>query len=204
MPAPTTSFRSSLPNWLTIGRIVLIPLIIWGILSLDNPNGILIGRPWFVLGLFILAAITDFLDGFLARHWQVTSDFGRMIDPIADKLLVAGCLIAISIATQGYWIILIPALIIIARDILVAGAREHAALKGRAMPPTNLAKYKTAFEMLSIACLVCWLASKAWVPIDTVIPTFLTGSYFIGLTLLWLAALLSAYTGSLYFKAALN
>jgi len=142
-----------------------------------------------------LAGITDFLDGYLARKWKVTSDFGRMIDPIADKLLVAGCLIAIAIASGGVWLILVPAMAIIGRDILVSGAREHAALQGRAMPPTQLAKWKTACEMLAIALLILALT----VSIKTVVTP-----EQLGIGLLWLAAILSVYTGSLYFRAALK
>jgi len=138
-----SGFKARLPNILTIGRILLIPVLIVGILKLGNAWQNNLGLMASVLGLFILVCATDFFDGFLARRWNVISDFGRMIDPIADKLLVAGCLIAISIVVNGHWIILGPALAIIARDILVSGAREHAALKSRAMPPTQLAKWKT-------------------------------------------------------------
>ncbi len=127
-----------------------------------------------------------------------------MIDPIADKLLVAGCLIALCIAADGGWMFLIPSLAIIGRDILVSGAREHAALSNRAMPPTNLAKWKTACEMLAIGLLIAWQAAQSWLPIDSVIPKFLDFCLYGGLGFLWLAATLSVYTGSLYFRAALK
>ncbi len=193
-----------IPNALTIGRIISIPAIFAGILAVNSGSESLFGRWSLLVGLFLLATITDFLDGFLARRWNVTSDFGRMIDPIADKLLVAGCLIAFCIVTSGHWLISVPALIIIGRDILVSGAREHAALKNRAMPPTNLAKWKTAFEMLAIAFLIAWLIIKTWLPIDSLIPQWLAYTHYAGLGCLWLAAALSAYTGSLYFRAALK
>ncbi|GLQ20151.1 CDP-diacylglycerol--glycerol-3-phosphate 3-phosphatidyltransferase [Algimonas porphyrae] len=193
-----------LPNALTVSRILLIPVFIIGILSLEFGWGSPFGR-LFVLGpLFIIAAFTDWLDGFLARRWNVVTGFGRMIDPIADKLLVAGCLIAFMIATRGHWIFLIPALTIIGRDILVSGAREHAALTGRVMSPTKLAKWKTAFELLAIAALLLWILSKAYLPIDSVIPDISIVSRQIGLVLLWLAAILSAYTGSLYLRDAIR
>lgn len=206
-PALHPSARHTLywvPNALTILRIVLIPVFIVGILSLefgwDSPFG-----SFFVLGpLFIAAAFTDWLDGFLARRWNVVSGFGRMIDPIADKLLVAGCLIAFMIATRGNWMILVPGLVIIGRDILVSGAREHAALTGRVMSPTKLAKWKTAFEMLAIAALIVWVLAKASLPIDAVIPDIAAVSRQGGLALLWLAAILSAYTGSLYLRDAIR
>ena len=193
-----------LPNALTILRIALIPILMAGILSLHFGWNHLAGSAWVLGGVYLIAISTDFLDGFLARRWQVESDFGRMIDPIADKLLVAACLIAFMIASRGDWIFLVPAMVIIGRDILVSGAREHAALAGRVMPPTNLAKWKTACEMLAIAVLLIWVLGKAYLAIDPVIPKIAGGAKSMGLALLWLAAILSAYTGSLYFKAALG
>ncbi len=200
--------KTKIPNILTIGRIILIPVLVWGILSLTTGADFLPAMPWMVLGLFGLCAFTDFLDGFLARRWQVTSDFGRMIDPIADKLLVAGCLIAIAIAMRGDGLILAPALAIIGRDILVSGAREHAALSSRVMPPTKLAKWKTAFEMLAIAVLVAYLSLGWQNPAEPFIENEVLAQkaslLTAGIALLWFAAILSVYTGSLYFRAALK
>ncbi len=198
---------AKIPNILTISRIISIPFLILGILSVGDRDAGLIGHPSLVIGLFVLAAFTDFLDGFLARRWKLESDFGRMIDPIADKLLVAGCLIAIVIIVEGSFIFLAPALAIIGRDILVSGAREHAALKSRAMPPTQLAKWKTAFEMLSIALLISWQAILPTLP-----PANLEAQplgwqdlcVYGGVATLWLAAALSVYTGRLYLQAALK
>lgn len=193
-----------LPNALTVSRIIMIPIFIIGILSLEFGWGSPFGR-MIVLGpLFALAAFTDWLDGFLARRWNVVTGFGRMIDPIADKLLVAGCLIAFMIAAQGYWLFLIPGVAIIFRDILVSGAREHAALTGRVMTPTKLAKWKTAFEMLGIAVLIVWILARAYLPIDSLIPDVVTVSRNVGLALIWLAAVLSVYTGSLYLRDAIR
>lgn len=193
-----------LPNALTVARILSVPLFVAGILSLAFQWNLFLGKAWILFGLFILAALTDFLDGYLARKWKVVSGFGRMIDPIADKLLVAGCLIAFSIAALGNPLFLIPSLAIVFRDILVSGAREHAALTGRVMPPTNLAKWKTAFEMLAIAILLIWILGKSYLPIDTVIPDIEKVAKYAGLACLWLAAALSVYTGSKYFRAALS
>ena len=198
---------AKVPNQLTVFRILSIPFLILGILTVGDIEPGFLGKPSIVLGLFALAALTDFLDGFLARRWGLVSDFGRMIDPIADKLLVAGCLIAILIVTEGHLIFLIPALAIIGRDILVSGAREHAALSARAMPPTKLAKWKTACEMLAIALLIAW---QAQIPLNPpanleVTPMGLIDlSANFGVLALWVAAALSVYTGSLYFKAALK
>ena len=193
-----------LPNVLTIGRIILIPFIVAGIVLLANGQETFLGRPTVLISLFVIAGLTDFLDGFLARRWNVVSDFGRMIDPIADKLLVAGCLIGFCVITRGDLFIMVPALAIIGRDILVSGAREHAALSGRVMPPTNLAKWKTACEMLGIGVLLVWAASRAVIPVDDFIPPFTEWSGRAGSGLIWLAAILSVYTGSLYLRAALG
>lgn len=193
-----------LPNALTVSRILSIPLIIWGILSIVNGWGGILSKAWVLAGLFFLACLTDFLDGYFARKWNLITGFGRMIDPIADKLLVAGCLIAFAIISNGQWVFLVPALLIIGRDILVSGAREHAALEGKVMSPTNLAKWKTACEMLALSALIFWVIGKAYLPIDTAVQTTATVSKTVGLVLLWLAAALSVYTGSLYFRAALK
>ena len=190
------------PNALTIGRIVAVPVLMAGILALGLQQESWLASIPIVGGLFIAATATDWLDGYLARKWKVVSGFGRMIDPIADKLLVAGCLIALCIVAKGSWIFLVPAVAIIFRDILVSGAREHAALTGRVMPPTKLAKWKTAFEMAAIAALIIWVIGLATLPIYESVPNITHIARIAGLALLWLAASLSVYTGSLYLRAA--
>jgi len=158
------------PNALTVGRIIAVPFLMAGILALGHQKDSWLASITIVVGLFVAATATDWLDGFLARKWKVVSGFGRMIDPIADKLLVAGCLIAICIVAKGSWIFMFPAVAIIFRDILVSGAREHAALTGRAMPPTKLAKWKTACEMAAVAALIIWVIGVATLPIYEAFP----------------------------------
>jgi len=192
------------PNALTIGRIIAVPFLMAGILALGLQQDSWLASVPIVGGLFIAATATDWLDGYLARKWKVVSDFGRMIDPIADKLLVAGCLIALCIVARGSWFFMFPAVAIIFRDILVSGAREHAALTGRVMPPTKLAKWKTAFEMAAIAALIIWAIGLAILPIYESVPNITHMARVAGLALLWLAALLSVYTGSLYLRAAVS
>ena len=193
-----------LPNALTIGRIIAVPFIMASILALGLQNETAFASVFILCGLFIAATATDWLDGYLARKWKVVSGFGRMIDPIADKLLVAGCLIALCIVAQGNWMFMSPAVAIIFRDILVSGAREHASLTGRVMPPTKLAKWKTAFEMAAIAVLIIWTIGLAVIPLYESAPNVTELARVIGLSLLWLAALLSVYTGSLYLRAAVS
>ena len=127
-----------------------------------------------------------------------------MIDPIADKLLVAGMLISIMIITDGVWYIAVPACAIIGRDIFVSGLREHAALQSKVMPPTKLAKWKTALEMLAIALLLAWVIIKSWLPIHDGLPTFTDTTLRGGLVCLWFAAALSVTTGWIYLRAALS
>lgn len=199
-------FRAQIPNCLTIARILCIPILVAGIVLAGHDSWY---APHWVgfatLFLFLLACISDYLDGYWARKWNVTSDFGRMIDPIADKLLVAGCLIALCIGANGLWVILVPSLAIIGRDILVSGAREFAALKGRAMPPTKLAKWKTACEMVAIAILIFLIAAHAYhLQFEFISDQIKSGLAIAGGVLLWIAALLSVYTGSLYLRAALS
>ena len=190
------------PNALTIGRILTVPILMAGILALGLQHESRLASIPLVGGLFVAATATDWLDGFLARKWKVVSGFGRMIDPIADKLLVAGCLIALCIVARGSWMFMIPAVAIIFRDILVSGAREHAALTGKVMPPTKLAKWKTAFEMAAIAALIVWVVGLAVLPFDDAVPQITYLAKMTGLAMLWVAAALSVYTGSLYLRAA--
>lgn len=190
------------PNALTIGRIFTVPILMAGILALGLQQESWLANIPLVAGLFIAATATDWLDGYLARKWKVVSGFGRMIDPIADKLLVAGCLIAICIVARGSWIFMFPAVAIIFRDILVSGAREHAALTGKVMPPTKLAKWKTAFEMAAVAALIVWTIGLAVLPFADVVLQITQIAHNGGLGMLWIAAILSVYTGSLYLRAA--
>lgn len=202
MTDKASHWKHKIPNLLTICRIFLIPVLIAGILKLSPGWQTDLYLLIAVMGLFMFVCATDYFDGLLARRWGVTTDFGRMIDPIADKLLVAGCLIAICIVVRGHWLILIPSLAIIFRDFLVSGAREHAALKSRVMPPTSLAKWKTASEMMGIYILIYWIGSGSWNRLGNISQEHWTG--YAGLLSLWLAAILSVYTGILYLRAAMT
>ena len=192
------------PNALTISRICIIPFLIAGIIAFGNRSDSIFANGYLLFFLIFYAMASDFFDGFLARRWKLVSGFGRMIDPIADKLLVAGCLIAFCIAVQGEWVIVVPAIAIIFRDILVSGSREHAALSGRAMPPTKLAKWKTSFEFISIVVLLFWIMGRNYLEIDDAIPSIKANAKMIGVGLLWLSAALSVWTGQLYVRAALK
>ncbi len=218
-----------LPNALTVSRILLIPVLVWAMYYPQSDFALRVSfdrvgksgtsdfqwMSWLALGLFVFCMVTDFLDGYFARKWNITSDFGRMLDPIADKLLVAAGLITICIIAKGAFLVLIPALIIIGRDIFVSGIREHAANSNIILSPTKLAKWKTACEMLAILILIVSLVfpmgatefGGGWVmypPLSDPLFRPVGFLYYAFLSLLWLAAILSAYTGFHYFRSAMR
>jgi cardiolipin synthase len=148
---------------------------------------------WVALAVFIAAGITDYLDGYYARIWDQHSAFGRMLDPIADKLLVAAViLILVAEHRLTGWTIL-PALIILCREILVSGLREYLAGLHVSVPVSQLAKWKTLLQMLALGFLILGDGgAPAW-------PISLIGE--IGL---WAAAALTLVTGYDYLKAGLK
>ena len=176
----------TLPNVLTLSRIAVIPLVIVTF-YVDNPMA-----GWVACGLFILAAVTDFLDGYLARKSNQVSSFGMFLDPIADKLLVAAVLLMlVGFDRISMWS-LIPALIILLRELLVSGLREFLAGVSISLPVTKLAKWKTGFQLTSLPVLLVSGAVPAWFP-----------AQIIGEVLLWAAALLTLITGYDYVRAGI-
>ena len=198
--------RTKIPNILTIARILLIPVLI-----------ISFYVPWKVTNLvvafwFMLASITDFFDGYLARLYKVQSKFGQCFDPIADKLIVIVSLVMIISCNDSIFI-LIPSLIIMCREILVSGLREFLGSINVEMPVTKLAKYKTAFQMFAITGLL--LASKnSSYTFETIMDYFEFEPFLriffnglienISIVLLNIAALLSLITGFQYLKISLK
>ncbi len=183
----------NIPNILTYGRILAVPLIVGCFFFGGDLHASDFAR-WAALTLFIVASITDFLDGYLARIWDQTSNIGRMLDPIADKLLVASVLLLLAadrtIADWSIW----AAIIILCREILVSGLREYLAALKVSVPVTRIAKWKTTIQMIAIAFLLAGPAGDKVLPHTTEI----------GLTLLWVAALITMYTGYDYFRAGLK
>jgi cardiolipin synthase len=183
----------NIPNLLTYGRILAVPLIVLcffveGKLAISNT------ARWVALWIFIIASITDFLDGYLARIWNQTSNIGRMLDPIADKLLIASILLLVAadqtIAGWSLW----AAIIILCREILVSGLREYLAALKVSVPVTRIAKWKTTAQMVAIAFLLAGPAGDEILPYTTQF----------GIVLLWVAALLTIYSGYDYFRAGLK
>lgn len=182
----------NLPNMLTYARILAVPAVVLCFFLEGRLQSSDFAR-WTALAIFVLASVTDYLDGYLARAWQQTSNIGRMLDPIADKLLVATCLLLLAadtdrtIAGWSLW----AAIIILCREILVSGLREYLAALKVSVPVTQLAKWKTAIQMIAIAFLLLGPAGDKIVPYWTQI----------GIFLLWVAAIVTLYTGYDYFRA---
>ena len=183
----------SLPNILTYGRILAVPAVVacYALPNMPTPTS-----RWVALAIFAAAAITDFFDGYLARAWGQQSSLGRMLDPIADKLLVASCLlILVDVRTIQGWSV-IAAVIILCREILVSGLREFLATARVSLPVSQLAKWKTTFQMVSLGALILAPASAHWWP---ALP-----SQPVGLVTLWLAGLLTMITGWDYLRVGLK
>ncbi len=145
---------SSLPNSLTISRIALVPLFVAAFFLPGDP-----GR-WIVFVLFCLAGLTDAVDGMIARKLKAESSLGRMLDPIADKLIVSAALLMLTADRTLQGIHLVPALVILCREILVSGLREFLAGADVSLPVTRVAKMKTVVQMVAIAALIATTASE--------------------------------------------
>jgi cardiolipin synthase len=183
----------ALPNILTYGRIAAVPVVV-GLMYWQSILGGGLWLRWLALVIFIAAGISDILDGYFARIWGQQSSLGRMLDPIADKLLVSSCLLMLAAeGTIRGWS-LFAAVIILCREILVSGLREYLAELRVSVPVTRLAKWKTLGQMVAIGFLIAGDAGDVILPATTEI----------GITLLWLSALLTLYTGWDYMRAGLR
>jgi CDP-diacylglycerol--glycerol-3-phosphate 3-phosphatidyltransferase/cardiolipin synthase len=179
----------NLPNLLTTGRVVAVPAVVACMFWPEE-----YWMRWVALGIFVLAAITDYLDGYLARAWSQQSALGRMLDPIADKLLVAATLLMLvadkTIASWSIW----AAIVILSREILVSGLREYLAELRVSVPVSTVAKWKTTVQLVAVGFLIVGPAGESVLP----------GTVTIGIVLLWIAALLTLYTGYDYFRAGIH
>jgi len=191
----------ALPNILTYGRIAAVPLVVACMYCQALLGGGLWLR-WVALALFIAAGITDFLDGYFARIWGQQSTFGRMLDPIADKLLVASCLLMLAVDGTIKGVTVLAAIVILCREILVSGLREYLAELRVSVPVTKLAKWKTTVQLVAIGFLLAGPAGD--VVTSTLLARNNTVITEVGIGLLWLSALVTLYTGWDYFRAGLR
>ena len=179
----------NLPNVLTYGRVAAVPIVVACMFWPDE-----FWMRWVALGIFAIAAITDFFDGYLARVWSQQSTLGKMLDPIADKLLVAATLLMlVADRTINSWSIWAAIVILSPRNPGV-GLREYLAELRVSVPVSTVAKWKTTLQLVAIGFLIVGPAGEHVLP----------GTVMIGLVLLWIAALLTLYTGWDYFRAGIH
>ncbi|MCF8494944.1 MAG: CDP-diacylglycerol--glycerol-3-phosphate 3-phosphatidyltransferase [Rickettsiaceae bacterium] len=172
----------NIPNYLTIIRLVSIPIIVMTFYFDDSKFAHRVGGI-----VFACASLTDFFDGYLARKYNLISSFGRMFDPIADKVLV-GCVLVMLVKDNRADEI--PCLLILAREFVVAGFREFLAQVQVSVPVSRLAKIKTTIQMVSMTMLIVGSVGSGIVVLDLV-----------GHISLWIAAILTVVTGYSYLQA---
>ncbi len=185
--------KIKIPNILTIGRIIIVPIFV---LSFFIPGIVGDLVPFF---LFVLASFTDFLDGLLARLYKEESKLGELLDPIADKILVAAALVLLVMngIIKNYEVI--AAIVILTREILISGLREFlAARKELSVPVSSLSKFKTFIQMLSIAMLLTGETGNKIINFQDY------NAQTIGIVLLWIAAFLTIYTGYDYLRKGID
>jgi CDP-diacylglycerol--glycerol-3-phosphate 3-phosphatidyltransferase len=211
----------TIPNILTLLRLLAAPGVVLMFLYFSRPYA-----DWFALALFVIAAITDFVDGYLARAWKQESKFGAMLDPIADKAMVVIALLVITgFSGMNPWILL-PATVIMFREVFVSGLREFLGDTAGTLKVTNLAKWKTTTQMVAIAVLFAkgafehFLIEQTIGMDDAMIDGILNGDipdelglrwkelgwdicWYGGIGLLWIAAALTFITGWDYLRKAM-
>ena len=180
---------TSFPNILTLSRIGAIPLII-ATFYIDSNIG-----NWIGLAVLIYAGVTDFFDGFVARAMAQQSAFGQFLDPIADKLLVGSLLVMLVAFDRIEGLSVLPATVILCREILVSGLREFLAGIKMSVPVSRLSQWKTTIQMLMLGFLLVGPAGPAFGPLSTT---------EIGVIGLWMSAMLTLITGYDYLRAGLR
>ena len=179
----------NLPNGLTIGRLVIGPVIVLLLFADGELFGI--APRWFAAALFVLAALTDYADGMLARRLEQQTRFGALLDPIADKVLIAAVLVGLTATGDIAGWALTPAIVILAREFVVSGLREFLARNDGDLPVSRLSKWKTTAQMVAVAWLIIVPA-----------PGGVAGE--IGLAVFWFAGALTLITGFEYVSAGLR
>ena len=177
----------TIPNIITFIRIFLIPIILYLLFS-ENPNIVLIAGV-----LFIVSSVSDYFDGYLARTLNQSSKLGTLLDPIADKLLIASVIVVLVDTGVISNIHVVPAIIILLREIAISGLREFLAKLNTDMPVSKLAKYKTTFQMISLSILIISLGFE----LNDLL-------WNIGLITLWIAAIITLLSGYNYMVKGLK
>jgi len=180
----------TLPNILTVSRVLAIPVLVALLLFVPDPAG-----SWLAFSAYTYACITDFFDGYLARAWHQQSAFGRFLDPIADKLLVAAVLLVLVGIDRFHGLTVLPTAVILCREILVSGLREFLAEVQVGVPVSSLAKWKTTIQMLALGFLLVGPNGPDFGPLSTT---------EVGIYGLWGAAALTLITGYDYLVHGLQ
>jgi cardiolipin synthase len=175
--------KTKIPNALTFARMAAVLVALLVIVKMPQFRALLF---W----IFLLAALTDFLDGYLARKWHTESALGALFDPVADKLLVALMLLYLLKLDQR-WELILPVALIILRELYVGGLREFLGLRGKALPVSRGGKWKTAVQMVAIGGMLFGIAYGA------------QSAWMIGRLLLWVAALLAVLSAFDYTRKTL-
>jgi len=210
----------TIPNILSVMRLFAAPMVAVMFLYFERPYA-----DWFALMLFLVAAVTDWFDGYLARLWKQETKLGAMMDPIADKaMVVIALMVIVGYSSMSPWLVL-PATVILFREVFVSGLREFLGDTAGTLKVTKLAKWKTATQMVAIAVLFGqgvlehYLYMSTWGMDEELVAQILSGEEEdlqgfwwkvpaefwvgrIGLWLLWIAAALTAITGVDYFNKA--
>ena len=184
--------KLKIPNILTIGRIILVPILI---LAFYLPGAL---GDWIPFFIFLLASFTDFLDGLLARLYKEESRLGELLDPIADKIIVASALVLLVMNETIINFEVIAAIIILIREILISGLREFLAKVQVTMPVSSLAKIKTFTQMFAIAILLTGESGNKLINFGDY------NAHSFGIIFLWMAAFLTLYTGYDYVKKGID
>ncbi|MFY0679641.1 MAG: CDP-diacylglycerol--glycerol-3-phosphate 3-phosphatidyltransferase [Thalassovita sp.] len=211
----------NIPNILTVARLLAAPGVALMFLYFTRPYA-----DWFALMIFVLAAITDWFDGYLARLWGQESKMGAMLDPIADKaMVVVALMVIVGYSSMSPWLVL-PATVVLFREVFVSGLREYLGDTAGTLKVTKLAKWKTTFQMVAIAVLFSQGVFEHYLGMSTlgmnpeIVADMLEGreedlhglwwklrgmiwAGNLGLALLWIAAILTLITGADYFRKAL-
>ncbi len=198
--------RRQIPNLLTGARVMAVPLCL--VVIALNPDD----QARCLLGIFILASVTDFFDGYLARRWNVTSTLGALLDPIADKLLVALMLLYLLAEIPADFlpqpmdlslpmILFVAVALIVLRELYIAGLREFMASRQRTLPVSRGGKWKTALQMIAILLM---LTAMARLTCTECVPPLDTPIYLLGLALLCVSALLAVTSAVGYTRAAIK
>lgn len=180
---------TNLPNLLTLSRIASIPLLV-ATFYIDSPLG-----NWLGLAILTVAGFTDFFDGYLARALSQQSMLGKFLDPIADKLLVSSLILMLVAFNRIPGIAILPAVVILCREILVSGLREFLAGAQVGMPVSKLAQWKTTLQMFMLGFLMVGSVGPMFGPLTTT---------DVGVIGLWIAAALTLITGYDYLRAGLR